>query len=114
MSPHHVSAISTISDHPETARRALSEGDIVQSLEQFWTSNISAPEDDITPAILDSRNEDLTRSALNMLQTLGPLIFPIHRASLLRKRLLLISQPPLLPVCDFGTLPRSTQAGTYD
>jgi len=44
-----------------------------------------------------------------MLQTLGPLIFPIYRASLLKKRVLLISQPPLLPVCDFGTLSWFTQ-----
>jgi hypothetical protein len=34
--------------------------------------------------------------------TFGPLIFPLFRASLLRKRILIMSEAPVQPSCDFG------------
>ncbi len=37
-----------------------------------------------------------------LLDTFGPLLFPLHRALLLRKRVLLISQPPVHRLCHFG------------
>lgn len=38
----------------------------------------------------------------NLLDTFGPLIFPIHRAALLRKRILISTHAPVHEVCNFG------------
>lgn len=38
----------------------------------------------------------------NLLDTFGPLIFPIHRAALLRKRILISTHAPVNEVCNFG------------
>lgn len=40
----------------------------------------------------------------NLLDTFGPLIFPIHRAALLRKRILISTHAPVNEVCNFGKL----------
>ncbi|ROT36011.1 hypothetical protein SODALDRAFT_328395 [Sodiomyces alkalinus F11] len=40
-------------------------------------------------------------SLTNLLDTFGPLIFPIHRAALLRKRILLSCHAPIHEVCNF-------------
>ena len=37
-----------------------------------------------------------------LLETFGPLIFPIHRAALLRKRILIIAHAPVEEPCNFG------------
>lgn len=37
-----------------------------------------------------------------LLDTLGPLIFPIHRAALLRKRILISCHAPVQEICNFG------------
>ena len=37
-----------------------------------------------------------------LLDTFGPLIFPLYRAALLRKRILLIGQAPVELACNFG------------
>lgn len=42
------------------------------------------------------------RSLLEYMKVLGPLIFPLHRAALLRKRILFVGTPPLRRLCDFG------------
>jgi len=39
-----------------------------------------------------------------LLETFGPLIFPIYRAALLRKRILISTHAPVHEVCNFGTL----------
>lgn len=39
----------------------------------------------------------------HLLETFGPLIFPIHRAALLRKRILLTSHAPVQETCNFGS-----------
>lgn len=36
------------------------------------------------------------------LDTLGPLIFPLYKAALLRKRILLVGQAPVEMACNFG------------
>lgn len=41
----------------------------------------------------------------NLLDTFGPLIFPIHRAALLRKRILISTHAPVNEVCNFGMFP---------
>lgn len=41
----------------------------------------------------------------NLLDTFGPLIFPIHRAALLRKRILIATHAPVNEVCNFGMQP---------
>lgn len=38
----------------------------------------------------------------NLLETFGPLIFPIHRAALLRKRILITAHAPVHETCNFG------------
>ncbi|KAH7354159.1 hypothetical protein B0T11DRAFT_124711 [Plectosphaerella cucumerina] len=40
-------------------------------------------------------------SLVSLLDTFGPLIFPIHRAALLRKRILISCHTPVHEVCDF-------------
>lgn len=42
-----------------------------------------------------------------LLETFGPLIFPIHRAALLRKRILITAHAPVEETCNFG-IPLST------
>ena len=39
----------------------------------------------------------------SFVDTFGPLIFPLHRAALLRKRILLAGHAPVEQMCDFGT-----------
>lgn len=55
-------------------------------------------------------------SMTDLLQSFGPLIFPIHRAALLRKRILLLGSPPVQKTCNFvynlsilANLPRSLE-----
>ena len=36
------------------------------------------------------------------LDAFGPLIFPLYKAALLRKRILLVGQPPVELACNFG------------
>jgi hypothetical protein len=38
------------------------------------------------------------------LQQFGPLIFPLYRAALLRKRILFVGEAPVEPSCNFGTI----------
>lgn len=44
-------------------------------------------------------------SLTSLLDTFGPLIFPIQRAALLRKRILISCHAPVHEVCNFGTHP---------
>jgi hypothetical protein len=44
-------------------------------------------------------------SILECLDTFGPLIFPLHRIALLRKRILLITSAPVRRACEFGMNP---------
>jgi len=44
-------------------------------------------------------------SLTSLLHTFGPLIFPIHRAALLRKRILISTHAPVHEACNFGTFP---------
>ena len=41
---------------------------------------------------------------LELLQTFGPLIFPLYRATLLRQRILLVSEAPVEFPCNIGQL----------
>ncbi len=49
-------------------------------------------------------------SLLNLLETFGPLIFPIQRAALLRKRILIIAHAPVEETCNFGSYIKSYSA----
>ena len=42
-------------------------------------------------------------SLTRLLDRFGPLIFPIHRAALLRRRILISCHTPVHEVCDYGT-----------
>lgn len=83
----------------------LENPDNTDDLEQYWSTR-SSEERQETSA---TQNDDLDPacSSMAMVNTLGPLMFPLYRATLLRKRILLISQPPLKPVCDYGQSPNS-------
>lgn len=41
-------------------------------------------------------------SLAKLLDRFGPLIFPIHRAALLRRRILISCHAPIHEICDFG------------
>lgn len=41
-------------------------------------------------------------SLTRLLDAFGPLIFPIHRAALLRKRILITTHAPVHEACNFG------------
>jgi hypothetical protein len=41
-------------------------------------------------------------SLMNLVDTFGPLVFPLQRAALLRKRILLVTHAPIQLACDFG------------
>jgi hypothetical protein len=43
-----------------------------------------------------------------LLEMFGPLIFPIHRAALLRKRILITAHAPVEETCNFGAYPTSS------
>lgn len=43
-------------------------------------------------------------SLTSLLDKFGPLIFPVHRAALLRKRILISCHTPIHEICDFGKL----------
>jgi hypothetical protein len=50
-------------------------------------------------------------SLTKLLDTFGPLIFPIQRAALLRKRILISTHAPVHEICNFGmTNPEDTSA----
>lgn len=49
---------------------------------------------------LSSHHPALSLPAL--LDTFGPLIFPLYKAALLRKRILLVGQAPVEMACNFG------------
>lgn len=39
------------------------------------------------------------------MESFGPLIFPLYRAALLRKRILIMAEAPVLKPCNYGILP---------
>jgi hypothetical protein len=43
------------------------------------------------------------------LDMFGPLIFPLHRAALLRKRILIIASAPIKQACEFGKTDKACQ-----
>lgn len=43
-----------------------------------------------------------------LLDAFGPLIFPLYKAALLRKRILLLGQAPVELTCNYGTICPST------
>ncbi len=43
-------------------------------------------------------------SLLDFLDTFGPLVFPLYRLALLRKRILFVGQAPVLRACNYGKL----------
>lgn len=45
----------------------------------------------------------------HLLQLFGPLTFPLQRAALLRKRILLLGHPPVHEMCQFGMSSRYSE-----
>jgi DENN domain-containing protein 11 len=39
---------------------------------------------------------------LDYIDFFGPLIYPLHRAALLRQRILFVTSPPIRQACEFG------------
>lgn len=58
------------------------------------SANLSSSGDYLTP-------DHPALSMTDLLKTFGPLVFPIHRAALLRKRILLLGSPPVQQTCNF-------------
>jgi hypothetical protein len=81
---------------------ASSGEDVVAQLEEFWGSKSSGEELMVPGAVMSQRNHELSQSAGSMLKDFGPLLIPLYKACLLRQRVLIIGQPPMLPLCYFG------------
>jgi hypothetical protein len=43
----------------------------------------------------------------SLLNTFGPLVYPLYKAALLRKRILIMNQAPVELACNFGIGPES-------
>lgn len=56
----------------------------------------------LEPAGRDLPPQHPALSTLDLLDTFGPLVFPLYRTLLLRQRILLIHRPPLQQYCHFG------------
>lgn len=76
--------IATLHDEPSPRIRALST-----------TSALVLPGQSLSP-------HHPARSLPKFIDTIGPLIFPLYRAALLRKRILLVCQAPVELACNFG------------
>ena len=48
-----------------------------------------------------------------LLNTFGPLIFPLYKAALLRKRVLLVGQPPVEMACNYGIYQALSKLDTF-
>lgn len=60
---------------------------------------------DATGTFTSERSMPLDHPALSMttlLTTFGPLLFPLYREALLRKKILLLGSTPVQPTCNFG------------
>jgi hypothetical protein len=51
-------------------------------------------------------------SLTSLLDKFGPLIFPIHRAALLRQRILISCHAPVHEICDFGMTTHHRHVGS--
>lgn len=91
-------------------------------LEQYWDGHRIREEEQSEPSesrFADRRGRTLSTatavfadqtlppehpalSVLEYLDTFGPLVFPLHRAALLRQRILLVRPPPVQLTCDYG------------
>lgn len=97
-----------------------------ERLERFWEEHRSDSNDSRpSPSVVRSHNRaralsSLTAvlpseqslppshpalSILNYIDTFGPLVFPLQRAALLRKRILFIAPPPVRLMCEYGMVP---------
>ena len=92
------------------------------SLEEYWDEhriNDLEPQDPSELRLLQRKTRSLSTataivadqtlppghpalSILKYLDTFGPLVFPLHRAALLRKRILLVRPPPVQLTCNYG------------
>ena len=101
--------------------------EITRKLEEFWEQHrqssspkLSSPSDSRPNDDQDSTSHRRRRRGLSesvpfseaptthpansislLLDTLGPLVFPLYRQALLRRRILILRKPPLQPLCDF-------------
>lgn len=108
-------------------RQLVTYNDNLSPLEEYWDEH-KAPsdsagessEDPISPFTAAQRrvraissvslappNQTLApfhpaHTILEYLDTFGPLLFPLHRAALLRKRILFITPPPMKLTCEYG------------
>ena len=81
--------------------------DSLQPETSDWQSNYAQRGRSLSTATVVLADQTLPRehpalSVLEYLDTFGPLVFPLHRLALLRKRILLVKPPPVLLACDFG------------
>nr|POF23927.1 ribosome maturation protein sdo1 [Quercus suber] len=93
-------------DLADAAEKLLKAHDDVSVLEKFWEEHRSrSSKSAITRHNAEEIPPSLTahhpaRGMLQLIDTFGPLLFPLHRAALLRKRILLLGSPPVRVSCD--------------
>ena len=112
----------------ELAQRVSSDPTITQPLEQFWHAHGLQTQD--SPSVREGQDQSSTspkrrravssasaishpdtalpihhpaRSLPQFLDTFGPLVFPLYKAALLRKRILFLHHAPVETACNFGT-----------
>lgn len=103
-------------------RELVADTTQTEPLEQYWNDNQIHDQEQSEPLDLrasqrrDRRlstatvvladqvlpSEHPAFSVLEYLDTFGPLVFPLHRAALLRQRILLVRPPPVQLTCDYG------------
>nr|POF03441.1 protein lchn [Quercus suber] len=90
----------------DAAEKLLEAQDDLSVLEKFWDKHRSLGG---KSASRERKAEDIpssltahhpARGMLDLMDTFGPLLFPLHRATLLRKRILLLGSPPVRSSCE--------------
>jgi hypothetical protein len=84
----------------ELAKNVLASPEDTNDLAAYWAQyNLSYGTGRSYPP---SSTDEPLLSISKYLATFGPLVFPLYRASLLRKRVLMLGKTPVQPACNFG------------
>ena len=132
----HSALFTTIPHLCHSSRSLVDDASDTQLLEKYWEEHKMADSESgdaqspqLSPFSLAQRKQRALSSATlgtDERQTLpayhpalslckyvdvfGPLIFPLHRAALLRKRILIVTAAPVRDACEFGKLMIAPQA----
>ena len=92
-------------DSPLSYRASASNGQLNGLRRSHGMSDAAA----LTGALRSLSAHHPALSLTGLIKLFGPLIFPLYRAALLRKRILLVGEPPVRQNCEFGRHSELTQ-----